>query len=208
MTVPHHLLLSTFLAKHGRIKGLILELRNKSVLHSSTDPDEVAHIDAEISRWWNEAQDLLDSSFENDPMLNVHGHSAPMPSPPNDTRSTLKSSHKLLLIVQRDESVILLNRPVITSGYNTSAFAAAMQKCIGASKSIISNVYRHLGTEMKCDGSHEGRIYSPLFWPGFVWMVWQSGLILLYAAAEGHYSVHVAQRYDGVQDDRSFFQQR
>jgi hypothetical protein len=181
---PRLLLLPTFLAKHGQIKGLILELRNKSVLHSRTEPDEVAHVDAEISRWWNEAQDLLDSSFTVS-MSSLSGVQHP---------DLLKSSHKLLLLVQKHESVILLNRPVITSGYKTSAFAAAMQKCIGASKAIISNTYRHLSEGMTAVDADGGKIHSPLFWPGFTWCVWMSGLILLYAAAEGHYSSDVAQR--------------
>jgi hypothetical protein len=106
----------------------------------------------------------------------------------------LKSSQRLLLIVQKYESVILLNRPVLTSEYNTPTFAAAMQKCIGASKAIIFNMSQHLSKGIKAEGAHEGRIHEPLFWPGFVWMVWQSGLILLYAATQDHYSIEIAQR--------------
>jgi hypothetical protein len=174
--------LPSFLAKHGRIKGLILELRNKSILHSNFDPDEQAHIDAEISQWWNAAQDVVD------PIDDSKSSSGPnQPSPVH-----LKSSHRLLLMVQKHESVILLNRPVITSGYNTSAFGAAMQKCIGASKAIITNIYRHCSVEAQ--GTSHGQIPSPLVWPGYVWMVWQAGLILLYAASEGHYSPDIAHR--------------
>lgn len=69
-----------------------------------------------------------------------------------------------------------------------------MQKCIGASKAIISNTHRHLSDGMKAADADGGRIHNPLFWPGFTWCVWMSGLILLYAAAEGHYSTEVAQR--------------
>ena len=175
-----------------------MELRNKSVLHSHTDPDEVAYIDAEISKWWNEVQDLLDpSSLDDDNALGGQSLHAENPST-SPKQNPLKSSHRLLLIVQKHESVILLNRPVITSGYNTSAFAAAMQKCIGASKAIVSNVYRHLNDGMKIQGVQDGRIQNPLFWTGFIWAVWQSGLILLYAASEGHYSVQAAQRCDNL----------
>jgi hypothetical protein len=69
-----------------------------------------------------------------------------------------------------------------------------MQKCIGASKAIISNVYRHLFSSMGAQGDLHDRIKSPLVWPGFVWMIWQSGLILLYAASEGYYPEGIAQR--------------
>lgn len=179
--------LPAFLAKHGRIKGLILELRNKSILHSNFDPDEQIRIDSEISRWWNAAQDLVDPvALEMDVSAANRQNKPP---------THLKSSHKLLLVVQKHESIILLNRPVITSGHNTPAFAAAIQKCIGASKAIITNVYRHIVSSEGNKETSQSRIPSPLVWPGFVWMVWQSGLILLYAASEEYYATDVAQRY-------------
>ena len=169
---PRLLLLPAFLARHGRIKGLILELRHISVSHRTTDPEDVAIVEAEISKWWNEAQDLLDPNYADDHDLNGQSSS--------HHEDLLNSSHKLLLVVQKHESTILLNRPVITSGYNTSLFAAAMQKCIGASKQIISKVYQHLRNgmiEARCD---DGRISSPLFWPGFTWCVWMRyGLYVL-----------------------------
>jgi hypothetical protein len=187
--------LPTALAKHGRIKGLILELRNKSILHSRTDPDEVSHIDAEISRWWNDAQEILDPvSMEGASKWTGITTEGNTNSISREAIPALKPSHKLLIIVQKHESVILLNRPVITSGQNTPAHSSAIQKCIGASKAIISNVYRHINDEMKLDGAQNGRVHNPLSWPGYVWMVWQSGLILLYAAFEGHYSTQIAQR--------------
>lgn len=177
---------------------MILELRNKSVLHSHPSTEAVTYVESEISRWWNEAQDLLDDTFDFDreSLLRGDGRSKPFTSFTTQSHAVpkLKSSHRLLLIVQKHESVILLNRPVISSGDNTSMFAAAMQKCIGASKAIISNVSQHLSKGMEAEGAQDGRIHDPLFWPGFVWMVWQSGLILLYAATEGHYSIEVAQR--------------
>jgi hypothetical protein len=191
------LILPTTLAKHGRIKGLILELRNKSILHSRTDSEEISQIDAEISKWWNDAQEVLDPvSMERLTTSGGQLRGTANLTPNSAAIQSMKSSHKLLILVQKHESVILLYRPVITSGYNTPAHAAAIQKCIGASKAIVSNVYRHINAEMKQEGSQSGRISNPLCWPGFVWMVWQSGLILLYAAFEGHYSVQIAQRFD------------
>src|SRR4051812_26800090 len=105
---PRLLLLPAFLARHGYIKGLILELRHKSVMHRTTDQDEVAHVDSEISKWWNEAQDLLDPHY-----MENEASSRDLESQGN--ASSLKESQKLLLIVQKHESTILLNRPVITS---------------------------------------------------------------------------------------------
>jgi hypothetical protein len=180
--------LPAFLARNSRIKGLILELRHKSINHRVADPDEVAHIDAEISRWWNEVQDLIDPACLEDGGLDQ--------GQPDGSSNILRSSHRLLLIVQKHESTILLNRPVITSGNNTYAVSAAMQRCIGASKAIISRIYQHLQETMRDGRSQDGRISNPLFWPGFTWSIWMSGLILLYAASNGFYSVDAAQRYD------------
>ncbi|PVH81905.1 hypothetical protein DL98DRAFT_586916 [Cadophora sp. DSE1049] len=184
---PRLLLLPAFLARHGYIKGLILELRHKSVMHRTTDQDEAAHVDSEISKWWNEAQDLLDPHY-----MENEETSGDLTSQGN--ASSLKESHKLLLIVQKHESTILLNRPVITSAPNSSMFASAMQKCIGASKQIVSKVYQHLQTGMNEAVPRDGRILNPLCWPGFTWCIWMSGLILVYAASEGYYSLQIAQR--------------
>ena len=190
------MMLPTALARHGRIKGLILELRNKSILHSRTDLDEIAHIDAEISKWWNDTQELLDPLSTNEPILwNSQTQEAETYPERDPIVYPLKESHKLLLIIEKHELVILLNRPVITSGYDTPAHAAALEKCIGASKAIIRNVYRHINKGMREVGIQGGRIHDPLVWPGFVWLIWQSGLILLYAALEGRYSVQTAERF-------------
>lgn len=162
---PRVLLLPAFLGRHGTIRGLILELRHISVKHRTTDPDDVANIEAEISKWWNEAQDLLEPHFMDDENISATASS-------QNGLLLLKASHKLLLVVQKQESTILLNRPVITSGQNTPLFASAMQKCIGASKQIVSKVYQHLYDGMIEVGSRDGRIRSPLFWPGFTWCVW------------------------------------
>ncbi|KFY29697.1 hypothetical protein V494_08538 [Pseudogymnoascus sp. VKM F-4513 (FW-928)] len=186
---PRLLLLPSFLARHGKIKGLILELRHKCANSRTTSPEEVSYVDAMISKWWNEAQDLLEPDYINDAAgEEPAGRQAPC---------LLKETHKLLIVVQKHESTILLNRPLITSGYDSSLFEAAMQKCIGASKQIVSQVYLHLHAGMDQVGSRDGKIPNPLFWPGFTWCIWMSGLILVYAASEGYYSIEIAQREAG-----------
>ena len=150
-----HLLLPTYLSKHGRIDGLILELRSKSVLHQIDDSDELAHVDAEISQWWNAVQDLvytIDSELAFNPQFAQKPRSSVQLNP----------AHKLLLVVQKHELIILLYRPVITSGNNTSSIEAAMQKCIGVSKEIITNVYRHLSSDMEAEGNTQSNIKTHL----------------------------------------------
>ncbi len=162
-SAPQLFLIPEYLARNSQTKGLILELRHKNIKFRVTDSDEVAHIDAEISRWWNDVQDFIDpASMDDDDLLSLES---------NVTIPHLKPFHRLLLVVQKHEAVILLNRPVITSG-SSFAVAAAMQKCIGASKAIISNVFQHLQDGLRSEGSRHGRIQYPLFWPGFTWCVW------------------------------------
>lgn len=121
-------------------------------------------MDSEISKWWNEAQDLLDPHYME---IEVNGE----PTAP-EHQNLLKESHKLLLVVQKHESTILLNRPVLTSAPNSSLFSSAMQKCIGASKQIVAKVYQHLQAGMTEARSRDGRVRNPLFWPGFTWCIW------------------------------------
>lgn len=137
-------------------------MRHKAVVHRTTDAEEVSYVDAEISKWWNEAQDLLDPHYSYD-----EGSEKT-----NSDQALLKDSHKLLLIVQKHESTILLNRPVITSGHNTLLYEAAMQKCIGASKQIVSKIYQHLYNGTKDVDASDDQLNSPLFWPGFTWCIW------------------------------------
>lgn len=133
--------------------------------HRTTDPDEVTNIEAAISKWWNEAQDLLEPHY-----VDHKDHQVAASS--QDGPLSLKASHKLLLVVQKHESTILLNRPVLSSVDNSSLYSAAMQKCIGASKQIVSKVYQHLYDGMTEVNSQDGKILNPLFWPGFTWSVW------------------------------------
>jgi hypothetical protein len=67
-----------------------------------------------------------------------------------------------------------------------------MQKCIGISKEIITNVYRHLSSDTEAEGNPQSNIKTHLVWPGFVWVVWQSGLILLYVASEQRVTTKIA----------------
>ena len=157
---PRLLLLPALLARHGRIRGLSLELRHITAKNRVAGPDEVATIEAEISKWWNEAQDLLEPNYTVDSQ--------------GDAKDVcgLAPTHKLLLNVQHHESIILLNRPVLSSGHNKLQVSAAMQKCIGASKQIVSRVYQHLHSSRSKDEAQKGRTQNPLFWPGFTWCVW------------------------------------
>jgi hypothetical protein len=156
------LLLPSLLARHGKIRGMTLDLRHITAKNRMADPDDVAEIEAEAARWWNQAQDLLEPDFNERPENTVK----------SGAKFSLQPSHKLLLEVQKHESIILLNRPVISLGKSNSLYSAAMQKCIGAAKQIVSKVFQHMQSATRGDTQQKGRHESPLCWPGFTWCVW------------------------------------
>ncbi|KFZ07975.1 hypothetical protein V501_06149 [Pseudogymnoascus sp. VKM F-4519 (FW-2642)] len=180
---PRVLLLPSFLARHGKIKGLILELRHKCANNRTASPDEVSYVDAEISKWWNEAQDLLEPDYINDAAgEDPDGGQAPC---------LLKETHKLLVIVQKHESTILLNRPVITSGNDTSLFAAAMQKSSEGYYSI-EIAQREAG---RCIKILETLSLRGNFWPGAC----ASALIDLQKALGNKPSNGTFEQHSGIQ---------
>ncbi|EEY23041.1 conserved hypothetical protein [Verticillium alfalfae VaMs.102] len=56
----NRLQLLTYLAKHARIRGLILELRNKSISSRDDTPTHESYVQAEMARWSNEIHDALE----------------------------------------------------------------------------------------------------------------------------------------------------
>ncbi|EGY16138.1 uncharacterized protein VDAG_07302 [Verticillium dahliae VdLs.17] len=59
-TEDNRLQLLTYLSKHARIRGLILELRNKSVSSRDDTPTHESYVQAEMARWSNEIHDALE----------------------------------------------------------------------------------------------------------------------------------------------------
>ncbi|KAJ6124187.1 hypothetical protein N7471_011504 [Penicillium samsonianum] len=160
------------LAKFARIRGLIVELRNKSILHSHASQVEAAHVTGELAQWWNEVYDDVnpideptEASLEQEP--------------------TLQPYHRLLLIILRHEAIISLNRPLLASEKPSADYKNALQTCIGSSRSILAALRKHMSSEPK----------SPLSWPCFTWSTWMACLILMYAASEEEFPTPTALKY-------------
>ncbi|KAJ5501147.1 hypothetical protein N7453_005964 [Penicillium expansum] len=150
------------LAKFARIRGLIVELRNKSILHSHASQVEAAHVTGELAQWWNEVYDDVN----------------PIDEPTEsgvDQEPILQPYHRLLLMILRHEAIISLNRPLLASEKPSVDYKNALQTCIGSSRSILAALRKHMSSEPK----------SPLSWPCFTWSTWMACLILMYAAWEG-----------------------
>lgn len=96
----------------------------------------------------------------------------------SSNRSALNPLHRLLLDVMKDESIIALNRPLLTEPKGSDGYESALQACLSSSRSIIKALASHV----------EG---TPLIWPSFTWAAWMSGFIILYATVEGHIPTNV-----------------
>ena len=171
--------LLTSLAKHAKLRGLILELRNKSIRYRQENSDQAVLIHAELSKWWNEVQDMWD--IESD-------HLEVQEEAENEKQPRLLETHRILIGVLKQELIISLNRPLLASKAGNNSYAAALQNCIGASQQIISILRKSLAR--KSAGSD-----ALPAWPSLTSAVWMSCFVLIYAAVEGNFPVKSALRF-------------
>ncbi|KAK7742974.1 hypothetical protein SLS63_000542 [Diaporthe eres] len=128
---PH---LLTLLSKHAQIRGMILELRHKS-LHVRQDTlDRSLHVQSKLTRWTNDVHDALTGDHTDDEDQPGHAEAA---QPGNERTPPLYNS---LLLVLQHESTIALNRPLLAKTPRTSASQAALEACIGASRAILETI--------------------------------------------------------------------
>lgn len=139
-------------SKHSKIKGRVLELCNKSINHRHLDLDEVARTRTMIAKWANNAENVMESRVS------------------DDTLPTLL--HRLILEVLKNESIIALNRPLLTDPSKSEEYESALQACVASARSIILALSRNLGA-------------TPLVWPSFTWAAWMSGFIVVFATVKG-----------------------
>ncbi|KAJ5108428.1 transcriptional regulator family: Fungal Specific TF [Penicillium angulare] len=164
--------LLSHLAKFARIRGLILELRNKSILHSHSGAVEASHVNGELSQWWNEVYDDVNPVGED---LDIDPEDGPALAP----------YHRLLLVVLRHEAIISMNRPLLAAEKPSPDYKNALQTCIGSSRSLLAALKKYMS-------SSSG---APLTWPSFTWTTWIACLILMYASCEGEFPVSTAMKY-------------
>jgi hypothetical protein len=163
-SVDSRLQLLTLLSKHAKIRGSIMELRNKRIGVRDEESDKSLLINADLTQWSNEIEDFFD---------------------PIDTRgsaTSCSSLHRAILETLKNECKIALSRPLLSLSKQTASYAGAIHACIRAAKDIISRIH-------SLDSSNE-----PLVWPSFTWAIWMSAFIILYAHVEGHVTELVAKR--------------
>lgn len=162
--------LLSYLAKHARVRGLILELRNKSILHTQASSEEALHVNSELSQWWNEVYDDVNPIEDLD--------STPGEGP------VLSPYHRLLLTILRHEAIISMNRPLLVAGNASPNYKNALQTCIASSRCLLGELKRYTSNSD-----------APLTWPSFTWITWMACLILMYAAWDGEFPIATAVKY-------------
>ncbi|GAQ12230.1 hypothetical protein ALT_9551 [Aspergillus lentulus] len=181
-----HLRLFIHLAKFARLRGLILELRNKSILHSRNNTLEATYVNGELAQWWNE---VYDDVYPMGEQLEC----------PSEHEPSLQPYHRLLLVVLRHEAIISMNRPLLAAERLSPEYKPALQSCIESSRSLISALRAYLLTPNSSqsgqDAADSGQHQAPLTWPSFTWATWMACLILMYAASEGEFSTTSALKY-------------
>lgn len=171
------LLFLTLHAKHARLRGLILELRHKSIAIRYDTTERAMLVQSELLRWVNDVHERTADRVDIESTGLQH------------TVSPVSRSQRTLLSLMYHESVITLNRPLLASETKSPASQAAFQACVSASRSILDTVIMM--------GQHEdGPSFSSIsVWPLLTWSVWMSCFILTYAALQGETTVPSAHKY-------------
>ncbi|KAJ5644042.1 transcriptional regulator family: Fungal Specific TF [Penicillium longicatenatum] len=160
------------LAKFARVRGLILELRNKSILHSHAGTAEASQVNGELTQWWNEVYDDV---------YPIEDESEAGP----DQNPILTPYHRLLVMILRHEAIISMNRPLLAAEKPNPDYKNALQTCIGSSRSLLAALKKYMSSSSD----------APLTWPSFTWITWMACLILMYASWEGELPIPTALKY-------------
>ncbi|KAI1076469.1 fungal-specific transcription factor domain-containing protein [Whalleya microplaca] len=186
-SVMNKLQLLTLLSKHSRLRGSILELRNKTISVRNDTVERALFVQADLVKWENEVHEIVadegDDSLQS--LSSYEGGTL--------KDGSISTSYKILLDIMKHESTITLNRPLLASDQEAPASQAALQACISASRSIIDKIDRQQ------DDPHQSSPRTPsqniLVWPLLTWSVWMSCFILTYAALEEATTTRSAHRY-------------
>ncbi len=147
------------LAQQARLRGEIIDLRNKSLHYVQNDPDRETSIIAKLSQWWNDVEDYTDP----------------------DNHSEVGSYATTILTLLRNELIISLYRPVLATSRKDVAYDAALQQCINSARSIITTLHSAIRKTPRSGAIHDS---LALLWPSCTWAVWISTFIMFYAAHE------------------------
>lgn len=183
-TEDHRLKLLTYLSKHARVRGLILELRNKSMFSRDSKPVNENKVRVEMGRWSNDIQDAVEGEDSDDEQHELDDNS----------HLRLSAGHRLYLLVLKFEAQISLNRPMMAGGPSNDSWSQGLQNCISAARCILTALRKHQARNPVA-GQDDTKLNCPIIWPTITWAIWISSFILIYAASERQLPLTSALRY-------------
>jgi hypothetical protein len=139
----------SFVARESRLRGEIIELRNKSLHYIGHPPDRATTITAKLAQWWNEIEDWNDGT---------NGQQIP-------------EYQFTILSLLKHESIISLHRPILAASHQGAEYDAALQLCVGSARTIITILHDAINSR---DNSLNGHGSMTLLWPSCTWAVWVS----------------------------------
>ncbi|GAW23912.1 hypothetical protein ANO14919_134890 [Xylariales sp. No.14919] len=186
------------LSKHAKLRGMILELRNKSIRYRYEDSERALRVQAELKRWANEVYDLTrahspprNSPFEHQSELQSELQPEHSSRGPRASDDGILLSHRTLLVILQHELILSLHRPLLASNPGTLSSQAAFEECINASRAIIDTA----ADNSRDVGKEEADLKnSHLVWFSLTWSIWMSCFVLTYAAIEGITTAASARR--------------
>ncbi|KAK6351523.1 hypothetical protein TWF718_004681 [Orbilia javanica] len=175
------------LSKYSGIKGRLMEISNKCMLHRTSDAEQaLRNVHVDILKWRNEVQDFTAAVFDDDDDLD-----GPRNLPIQSDRPTvITPAHRLIFQIKYHELLLLMHRPALSAKSTNETYPVAMLTCLSSARAIISLTKRYLSRHK----AGEGRVEYPVLWHVMLSTIWMSGLVVIFAAFEGGIALDSANR--------------
>ncbi|KIV97769.1 hypothetical protein PV10_01477 [Exophiala mesophila] len=150
---------------HGsQFLGRTVDTFHGSIHVRSASPERALRLKADIDAWANSSvYEVTSTQLATNLDL-------------DDIQQSAEYFANVFLSTYYHHMVLLVNRPALSKERSSAEFQAAVQKCIGAAKSILQILSGHMVRQLR------------IFWPGHLLAVWMSGLVIAFAGRINAYN--------------------
>ncbi|KAK6361233.1 hypothetical protein TWF730_004975 [Orbilia blumenaviensis] len=175
------------LSKYSGIKGRLMEISNKCMLHRTSDAEQaLRNVHVDILKWRNEAQDFTAAVFGDEDDLDSPRNLSLQSEKP----TVITPAHRLIFQIKYHELLLLMHRPALSAKSTNETYPVAMLTCLSSARAIISLTKRYLSRYK----AGEGKVEYPILWHVMLSTIWMSGLVVIFAAFEGGVALDSANR--------------
>ncbi|KAK6520752.1 hypothetical protein TWF506_000999 [Arthrobotrys conoides] len=175
------------LSKYSGIKGRLMEISNKCMLHRTADAEQaLRNVHVDILKWRNEVQDFTAVVFGDEDDLDSPRNSSTQTEKP----TVITPAHRLIFQIKYHELLLLMHRPALSAKSTNETYPVAMLTCLSSARAIISLTKRYL-SRYKAGGE---KVEYPMLWHVMLSTIWMSGLVVIFAAFEGGVALDSANR--------------